>query len=78
VGTVISKALWLTLAGAATGVAASLALSRVLGGLLFETEATDPATYGAVVVTLMSTALLAAALPALRATRIPRTGLLRG
>jgi putative ABC transport system permease protein len=78
VGTVISKALWLTLAGAAAGVAASLALSRVLGGLLFETEATDPATYGAVVVTLMSTALLAAALPALRATRIPRTGLLRG
>ena len=59
------------LAGAALlagGLAA--ALSRFLVGLLYEVEATDPWTYLGVGVILASVALLAAYVPAKRATRI--------
>jgi putative ABC transport system permease protein len=75
---VVVKALRLALAGTVIGVAASLALSRLLRGLLFGIEATDAATYGAVAATLIAVGLLAAAIPALRATRIPATETLRG
>jgi ABC-type antimicrobial peptide transport system permease subunit len=46
------------------------ALSRFLVGLLYEVEATDPWTYLGVGVILASVALLAAYVPAKRATRI--------
>jgi putative ABC transport system permease protein len=48
----------------------ALALSRVLGTLLFEVGARDPITYAAGGVTLALVALLACAIPAARATRI--------
>ena len=60
------------LAGAAllVGGLAAVTLSRFLVGLLYEVEATDPATYLGVGVILASVALLAAYVPAKRATRI--------
>jgi putative ABC transport system permease protein len=75
---IVSKALWLALIGVAAGLLASAGLSRVLGGLLYGVSAGDAATYIAVVVLLIAVAVLAAALPAWRAMRIPGAQVLRG
>jgi putative ABC transport system permease protein len=52
------------------GTLASLALSRFLTGILFEIRAADPLTYALVAIILAAVALLAAYLPARRATRV--------
>jgi predicted permease len=57
--------------GLVLGIAASLPAARVLGGLLYATEATDPVTLVAVCTTLAAAALAALLVPAWRATRIP-------
>jgi putative ABC transport system permease protein len=75
---VVGKAIWLAAAGVGTGVAASLALSGVLRGLLYGVTAADPGTYAAVIALLTAVAVLAAALPAWRAMRIPGATVLRG
>jgi len=61
-----------TLAGIALllGVAASLALGRVLQTLLFEVTPTDPITLVSVSVLVLAVSTFAAVLPARRATRI--------
>lgn len=46
-GLVVRQGMALVLVGLAIGLAAALALTRVLKGLLFELSATDPATFGA-------------------------------
>ncbi|MCH7530726.1 MAG: ABC transporter permease [Gemmatimonadetes bacterium] len=60
------------LAGGAllVGGVAAATLSRFLVGLLYEVEATDPATYAGVGVILAIVALLAAYVPAKQATRV--------
>jgi ABC-type lipoprotein release transport system permease subunit len=55
-----------------------VALSGVLDGLLFGVAAADPLTYAFVTTVLAGVALLAAALPAFRAARIPGAQVLRG
>ena len=75
---VLSKAMWVAVVGVVAGLAISAAVSRALSGLLFGVTAADPATYLAVVVLLIAIAILAAALPAWRATRIPGAQVLRG
>jgi predicted permease len=74
---VLGKAAWLAVFGVAAGLAGSLTLSRALSGLLFGVTAADPGTYVAVVGLLAAVALMAAALPAWRATRIPGAQALR-
>jgi predicted permease len=59
--------------GAAIGVVAALAASRVLTSQLFGVSRTDPLTIGAVVATLISVALLASAVPARRAAAVDPT-----
>jgi putative ABC transport system permease protein len=75
---VLSKAMWLAAAGVVAGLAASAGLSGVFSGLLFGVAAADLSTYAAVIVLLTGVAILAAALPALRAARIPGAAVLRG
>ena len=52
------------------GAAASLLLARFLTGILFQVRSADPATYATVTLVLSGVALLAAYLPARRATRV--------
>jgi predicted permease len=66
----VRQGLVLTAIGVACGLAAALALTRLMTALLFEVNALDPLTYGAVSVILAAAALLASYVPARRATGI--------
>lgn len=57
-------------AGAVVGLAAAMALSRALEGLLFGIEPADPVALVGAAATLLAAALVACLLPARRATRI--------
>ena len=63
--------------GLAVGLAAALALSRVIAGLLFGVTAYDPLTYAAVAALLAATAVLACLLPARQAMRVDLVSALR-
>jgi predicted permease len=63
--------------GIGVGVAMALGATRVLGGLLFGVAATDVGTFVAVVVLLTGVALIAAWVPARRASRIDPVQALR-
>lgn len=56
---------------------ASLALARVLDGLIYGISPTDPATYAVIAATLAVVALLASAVPARRATKADPVSALR-
>ncbi|HEV2984715.1 MAG TPA: FtsX-like permease family protein, partial [Vicinamibacterales bacterium] len=73
---VLRRAVLLTGAGSALGLAGAIAGSRLIAGLLFETTPTDPVTYASVLAATMSLALVAGMVPARRATRVdPMTAL---
>ena len=67
---VVSQALGLGAAGLGVGLAAALALTRVLASLLFGVSASDPLTFSAVCALLMTVVGAAAYLPARRATHV--------
>ena len=69
-GMVVREAVLMVALGIIIGGAGALALSRVMTSLLFETSATDPLTFVAVIVILGSVGAVAAWLPARRATRV--------
>jgi predicted permease len=56
--------------GAICGVAAALALTRLMGSMLFEVSPADPLTYAAASSALIVAALLGSYLPARRAARV--------
>ncbi len=62
-----------TLLGLAIGLGGSLALGRLLSGLVFGVKPTDPPTIAAVSALLATVALVACALPAWRASRVAPT-----
>jgi putative ABC transport system permease protein len=63
--------------GIACGLAASLALARLMSSLLFDVSATDWVTYAAVSIGLAAAAVLASYVPARRATHIDPVHALR-
>jgi predicted permease len=74
---VLTQAMAPVAAGLACGLVASLAAGRLLSGLLYGVRTTDAATIGGVVVTLLAVALIAALIPARRATRVDPMAALR-
>jgi ABC-type antimicrobial peptide transport system permease subunit len=67
---VVGQALRLGAAGLAIGLAGALSVTRILDSLLFGVSASDPLTFAAVSAALITVLLLAAYLPARRATRV--------
>ncbi|HKF53667.1 MAG TPA: ABC transporter permease [Candidatus Acidoferrales bacterium] len=78
---VMQLVLWqgarLALVGVAIGIAAALALTRVVANFLFEIRATDPVTYAAVAFLLVVVALFACYIPARRAMKVDPLAALR-
>lgn len=65
------------LAGVVLGLAAALALSRVVSSLIYGVRATDPLTFAAVALLLLLVGIFATIVPAYRATRIEPVRILR-
>ncbi|HEV8196804.1 MAG TPA: hypothetical protein VGP87_09215, partial [Gemmatimonadales bacterium] len=68
----------LAVAGVLLGLTLALLASRWIQPLLFQQSARDPVTYAAVGAILLGVALVASAVPALRATRADPNTALRG
>jgi len=74
---VLRQGILLAGAGIAIGLAAAIALTRLLARLLYRVSATDPVTFGACALLFTAVALLASYIPARRATRVDPTIALR-
>jgi predicted permease len=77
VGLVLRGTLRLAAIGITIGLLLSLAASRVMASMLFDLKPTDAVTYAVVLLTVTPVILLAAAVPAWRATRIDPVTALR-
>jgi predicted permease len=75
---VLKEAVMIGVVGLALGIAAALALTRFLSGLLFGVGARDPMTFVALPLGLLLVAVLAALIPATRAVRVNPLVALRG
>jgi ABC-type lipoprotein release transport system permease subunit len=73
---IIGRGMRATVIGLVIGILASLALTRLIGRMLYNVKPTDPPTYIAVALILTAVALAACYVPARRATRVdPLTAL---
>jgi putative ABC transport system permease protein len=77
-GTVIREGFWLSVAGIMAGVVLALAGSGVLGALLYDVQATDPAVFALSALGLATVALVGYLVPAMRAARVEPVTALRG
>ena len=67
---ILRQGLLITLIGIGIGLAGALALTRVMSGLLFGVNATDPATFAAIVLLLGAVSLIACFIPARKAAKV--------
>jgi ABC-type antimicrobial peptide transport system permease subunit len=74
---VIGQGVTLSLLGIVVGLGGAAVVTRVMGSLLFEVSAADPATYVAIAMLFLCAALLASYIPARRATAIDPIAALR-
>jgi len=73
----IREGLQLMLPGMAAGILASLALTRLLGSLLYNVKPTDPLTLALVSALMLVVGIFASWIPARRAARVDPLGSLR-
>jgi ABC-type antimicrobial peptide transport system permease subunit len=76
-GMVVRQAILPVAIGSAVGLAAAVASGRLVAGLLFELSATDPLTLGVAATVILLVALLAAWVPAARASALSPVAALR-
>ena len=76
-GMILGQGMKLVAFGVAIGLAASLALTRLMTTFLYDVKPTDPLTYAAVALLLISIALAANLVPARRAVSVDPTAALR-
>ena len=74
---VIAQALGMAGAGAVAGLVVALGASRLLSTLLFEVSPTDPTSIAGALIVLLLVAVIAAYIPARRATQIDPVDALR-
>ena len=74
---VLDQGLRLVAMGAVVGLGGALAVSRLIEGLLFGVTPTDPATFASVLALLAAVSVVAALVPARRATRVDPLSVLR-
>jgi putative ABC transport system permease protein len=67
---ILGQGLKLAIVGVALGLLAAIAFTRLLQGLLFGINASDPLTFAVIAVLLVGVALLACWVPARRATKV--------
>jgi ABC-type antimicrobial peptide transport system permease subunit len=67
---VLREAFWLTGIGVAAGVAAALALGRLVASMLFGLKSWDPATFASSAALLIVVAIAASWIPARRAAGV--------
>jgi putative ABC transport system permease protein len=77
VSLVVRQSLTLAACGLAAGFALAFALTRLIAAQLYQTKPGDPMTLAAVASILVSVALVAALVPARRATRVDPIAALR-
>ena len=77
VALVMTQGLHLTIIGLVVGLAGAVGANRLIAGLLFGVQPTDPATLGAVTVTIALVAAIACWLPAWRASQLDPNVVLR-
>ena len=65
---VLTRSLFITVAGIVVGVIGAVFLTQAMTSLLYGVDPLDPATFAAVIVTLLAVASLAAYIPARRAS----------
>jgi len=75
---VLGEGLRMSAVGIGIGLVGAVLGRRFLAGVLFGIDAGDPATYALVAGTLLAVALLATAIPAIRATKVDPIVALRG
>jgi len=76
-GLVISRGLRLTAGGVLFGIVAALALTKLLGQLLYEVSPHDPWVFGSALAVMTLTAVSACLMPAWRASRTDPVRILR-
>jgi putative ABC transport system permease protein len=74
---VISRGMRLTIVGVLFGAAAAIALTRLLGRLLYNVSSHDPVVFGLALAVMTTTAIFACLLPAWRASRTDPARVLR-
>jgi ABC-type antimicrobial peptide transport system permease subunit len=67
---IVLRGLTLALVGVGLGMAASVALTRLITGILFEVRPTDPLTFLATAAMLLLVSVGASSAPAIRASRL--------